>query len=93
MNKHTMFSDLEMWFGDACKDDVTGFKGIVTSVHGYIDGCVQIGLTPLIDKDGNQRDTSQFDKGRLTVLKKAKVKIVATPTGGPPGGGTSKSVR
>ncbi len=88
-----MFEKMMMTFGDECKDDVTGFKGVVTSIHGYIDGCVQVGLTPMIDKDGNQRDTSQFDDARLTVLKRAKVKIAAAPTGGPNGGGSSEPVR
>ena len=89
----TIFDDLDMWFGDECKDDVTGFKGVVTSINGYIDGCVQVGLTPKIDEKGILRDTCQFDTGRLTVTKKRAVDPQPTPTGGPVGDGATEPVR
>ncbi len=88
-----MFDKLTMWFGDECKDDVTGFKVVVTGIHGYIDGCVQIALTPAIDEKGVLRDTCQFDDARIKVLKKAKVAVVSSPTGGPVGEGSAEPVR
>jgi len=54
---------------------------------------MSFGLTQSVDKNGDGRDTNQFDIARIKVLKKRRVKIVASPTGGPVGGGTSKPVR
>lgn len=83
----------EINFGDEAKDKVTGFKGLITSMHAYIDGCIQFGLSPPVDKNGEIRDTLQFDSARIMIVKKAKVEVNADPTGGPMGPGTSEPVR
>jgi len=79
--------------GDECQDTITGFKGVATSIHEYIDGCTQICLTPKIDKDGKIQDSNQFDIERIKVRKKLVAKMAARPTGGPIGSGANEPVR
>jgi hypothetical protein len=47
-------------------DKVTGFAGVVTSVAFDLYGCIQVGLTPFVDKDGNLPDARWFDFNRLS---------------------------
>ncbi len=65
-------------FGTTVTDSVTGFTGKVTARAEYITGCVQYGVTPPVDKDGNVRDTHWCDEGRLVVGP-----VAVADTGGP----------
>ena len=71
--------------GDEVKDKVSGFKGIATARHSYLDGCDRITIQPPIDKEKKHQDCHTFDEPQLTVVKKAKVKRQATLSnpGGP----------
>lgn len=44
---------------------VTGFKGVVSSVSFDLSGCVQLYLSPAIDKDGKHHDGIWADINRL----------------------------
>ena len=59
--------------GDRVKDTVTGFKGIATSRHEYLNGCVRWGVTEeRIDKGKDDTKVITFDQLQLEgVLKLA----------------------
>jgi len=50
-------------------DKITGFTGIITSVHFYITGCAQYGLQPRIGADGKVPDKGYFDQGRVLITE------------------------
>lgn len=54
--------------GKEVKDKITGFKGIATSVHGYLTGCTQYGVQPPVDEKGVVPASQWFDDGRLEVV-------------------------
>lgn len=58
--------------GYKCKDLVTGFTGVASSVSFDLYGCVQVVLSSPVDKDGNTHQ-SWFDFHRLKVIGKAPV--------------------
>jgi len=51
--------------GRKAKDRVTGFAGTVTSVSFDLYGCIQVALSPPIDKDGKFQDGRWVDIHRL----------------------------
>lgn len=53
--------------GRRAKDRVTGFEGVVASIHFDLYGCIQATLSPPIDGDGKKRDAGYFDVCRLDV--------------------------
>lgn len=59
--------------GLKCRDRVTGFKGIVSSVSFDLYGCVQVSLTPEVDKEGKAGDGYWYDHKRIDVLDKTPV--------------------
>lgn len=69
--------------GDEVKDTVTGFKGIVTSITEYLNGCRRVGVQPPIDKDGKMPDAYSIDEPQLVITKAGKVKVGPQDTGGP----------
>ena len=69
--------------GDRAKDTITGFSGVVISVHEYLNGCVRVGIQPeKLDKDGKIRESCVFDIEQVELVKTAKPKN-KNPTGGP----------
>ncbi len=62
-----------------CK--VSGFTGIVTSRTEYLNGCVQYGIRPKIDKEGKMVESSFIDSQQLEVIGDG-VSVEAEPTGG-----------
>jgi MinD superfamily P-loop ATPase len=69
--------------GDAVVDTVSGFKGIVTSVTQYLHGCEQCGVQAPMLKDGKIGEVYSFDRPRLKVVTKGKIKVGSRETGGP----------
>jgi len=55
--------------GNTVKDTVTGFTGIATGKHTFINGCVYFSVTPPMSKEdkekGTQPEAGFFDAGRL----------------------------
>lgn len=49
------------------KDKVTGFSGVIASVHLDLYGCVQVILTPPVGTDGKLPNGSFFDIQRIEV--------------------------
>jgi hypothetical protein len=71
-----------MKLGDTIKDTITGFAGVCTSRHEYLNGCVRLTLQPREIKDGKPVDCQTFDIEQLALVKSAAPKQV-TPSGGP----------
>ncbi len=69
--------------GDEVKDSISGFIGIASAVHVYLDGCVRISVQPKVRKDGKLPENQAFDEPRLVVLKKNSVKKGRDDVGGP----------
>ena len=59
--------------GHKVTDKVTGFKGVVTAVSFDLYGCVQLIVSPEIDKDGKKGDVHWFDVGRLKITSNKPV--------------------
>ena len=59
--------------GLKCKDKVTGFKGVITSISFDLYGCVQAVVNPEISEDGNRQDSAWYDVNRLTITSKTPV--------------------
>ena len=68
--------------GSEVCDSVSGFKGIATAKHQYINGCTRITVQPKVDKDGKLPDAQTFDEPQLVVTSKKKIKG-ENDTGGP----------
>lgn len=69
-----------MKLGDKVKDRITGFVGIATARCVYLNGCVQIQITPPAKNNETQKVT-WIDEDQIEVLQTNKVKE-STPSGG-----------
>ncbi len=64
--------------GDNATDSISGFTGVVTARSEYLNGCIQLQLTPQgMDKDGVPKKVQWFDEPQL-------VNAESKGTGGPP---------
>lgn len=54
--------------GKRYKDKVSGFVGIATSKHEYLNGCIRISLTPTVDKDNKPQDPQSYDYQELELV-------------------------
>jgi hypothetical protein len=73
--------------GDAVRDPVTGFAGVVISMTTHLTGCDQAGVqAPLNKKDGKYGDYYSFDVNRLVVTKKGKIPPESVQAPADPGG-------
>lgn len=61
--------------GDKARDVITGFGGIVTGRCEYLTGCVQLLLSPTVDKDGKRQEGEWFDIDRIEVKKAGAVNL------------------
>jgi len=68
--------------GKKYKDRVSGFKGIATARHEYLNGCIRISLTSTELKDGAPIDPQSFDIEQLDESG-AGIGVVKRATGGP----------
>jgi hypothetical protein len=74
-------SNIQM--GDEVQCIVTGFKGVVTSITEYLNGCRRMGVQPPVDKEGRIPEAYNIDEPQLVVTKARKVKMGPQDTGGP----------
>lgn len=77
---------VEVDLGDKVEDPVSGFIGIVTAKHIYLNGCTRISVTPKCGPDGKLIEGSTFDAPQLRLIEKAVVKGLLDAkgkTGGP----------
>jgi len=69
--------------GDKVRDTVTGFVGIITGISFWLNGCVQCGVKPPVDKDGKVLDAEWFDDQQLEIVKAERKRAAPAETGGP----------
>ncbi len=69
--------------GDKVKDTISGFTGIVTCRHEYLNGCARLSVQPPVNKDGTLPEERTFDEPQLEVKKGRAVKEGQKLTGGP----------
>lgn len=69
--------------GDVVEDKVTGFKGIVTVVSEYLNGCCRMGVQPRVDKDGKVPDSIYVDEPQLRHVEEKPELVGEQKTGGP----------
>ena len=74
---------MKVKLGDKVKDKVTGFKGVVVSIHNYLNGCARLTVQPKLKKDGTMPGTETFDEPQLQVITKGLHTQGSTATGGP----------
>jgi len=68
--------------GDKVRCKVTDFEGIAWSRIEYLNGCIQIGVKPKVDKDGKLQDAVYIDIEQIEVVKKDAATINARRSGG-----------
>ena len=70
--------------GEAVRDRVSGFAGIIVDAVFSMNGCVQHGVQGKYDKPGTEPLTCYFDSGRLDKIpEKKSVSVDQTGSGGP----------
>lgn len=63
--------------GFPCKDKVTGFKGVITTIGFDLYGCIQAIVHPGMDNDGKLGEPIWLDINRLEIL--ANVPVMEQP--------------
>lgn len=59
--------------GKKAKDKVTGFTGVLTGVSFDLYGCIQVVITPELDKDGKIQDGRWLDINRVEITDENRV--------------------
>lgn len=59
--------------GKPAKDVITGFVGVISSLSFDLYGCIQVAISPPIDKDGEIPSGQWFDVTRVKVTKNKTV--------------------
>ena len=63
---------MKIELGDRVKDKVTGFKGIVTGITSWLNGCRRIGIQPeKLMTTGKPVEAEWFDEQQVLVIKKS----------------------
>ena len=68
--------------GDRVKCRIDGFEGIVTAIVEYINGCIQCGVRPPVDKDGKRIDPEYIDIDQLEIINPKEKTIEVKINGG-----------
>lgn len=68
--------------GDKAKDTITGFEGVVTGRHQWLNNCNTYSVQPTVLKDGRPQDNCNFDEPQLELVEE-KVHQGNRNTGGP----------
>jgi len=74
----------EIKIGNAVRDKITGFSGIVIGITEWLTGCDTIGVQPQELKDGTPVGMQWFDSNRIEVLNSSNIlEVKNKETGGP----------
>jgi hypothetical protein len=66
-------NDLPADLGDEVKDVVSGYRGIVTGVFKYLNGCVRLCLSSRKLVDGKVPDDFVVDTTQVEIIKRSAV--------------------
>lgn len=61
-------SDQKAGLGDRVKDRVSGYMGVVVSLHRFLQGCDRLGVQPPVGDDGKLPEAQTFDSPDLLVV-------------------------
>jgi hypothetical protein len=85
---------MEIALGSKVKDKVTGYTGIATARHEFLNGCVRYSVQGPMEKDGKLPDEKWFDIGQIDIVGPGVAKkMVAKKTGGPVSSTPPKGMR
>ena len=70
-------SNLEL-LGCKVRDKVTHFEGIATSISFDLYGCVQVLVTPIVNRSRDKSESFWFDSNRLDIL--CATPVMSLPT-------------
>jgi hypothetical protein len=68
--------------GEEVEDLISGFRGIIVTLHLYINGCARATVQPKVGDDNTLPDAVTFDLPQLRCIKNNSYNIDNT-TGGP----------
>jgi len=94
-------ANVDIRLGERVQDSVTGFDGIATAKHTFVNGCVYFTVIPTLSKDDKEKGTSPvgsfFEHSRLKKVSDGIAKSVVIPpvasNGRVPGGPATKMRR
>lgn len=72
-------------FGDRVRDKVSGFQGIATAKHEYMNGCIRFTVDSEEMKDGKPVDGQWYDEQQLEVVNEKALEVKPAQVGGPRG--------
>ena len=75
--------EFKFGLGDKLKDKITGFEGIVTGRHQWINNCNTYSVKPQTLKDGVPQDSCNFDEPQLDLVEEKAIPEMNRKTGGP----------
>ena len=64
-------------------DRITGFKGKIVAITKWQNGCIRLGVKPVVGEDGKIIDTEWFDEVDLILVEDVITKGPGGPTGVP----------
>lgn len=86
--------------GDEVIDKLSGYKGTVTGITKYLNGCIRAIVQPRVDKDGKMPEAEYIDSEQVEVTKSkefiedsSKLRSVGGPTKSPKVSGISERPR
>lgn len=68
--------------GDKVQDTVSGVIGIVCSKIEHLNGCIQYGVQPKLNKNDDEIKVWNIDEEQLKIVKPKTVKVKKSLTGG-----------
>lgn len=71
--------EVQVRVGQKVKDLVTGIEGVAITRATFISGAPRIGIMPGLDKDGDPRDSLEFDETQLVILDKRPLVDIPEP--------------
>lgn len=71
--------------GDTVQDSISDFKGVVTNISTWLNGCRRVGVqSDKLQKSGSTVKSHAFDEGQLLIKKRVKrINRRVSLTGGP----------
>ena len=71
--------------GDVVKDKISGFQGVVTGIHKYLNGCTRLSVSPQTVKKDEKipLDDVHLDSIQVEIVKKNVMESVKETVEGP----------
>jgi len=89
--------------GDIVRDKLSGYRGTVTGITKYLNGCIRAIVQPRVDKDGKMPEAEYIDSEQIEVIQSkeskesieeaSKLRSVGGPTKAPKVSGISERPR